>query len=422
MVGLSQDLGGLRSAALAQFAFMNEAITDTVGDGATPVHNLAPSNLDVITEAPEESDPTTLETPNIDRRLSIGSNSITVKTPGDLFFAFLAQLGPPTKSLVYTLKQILDELPWESHEEPTFRWLFWLGFQPMAKVAINEHFHSSLKKAIELYKESRAEALSKLHQSRASSTAVTSRQSGHTNAFSGQRSGRVNGAAPRIGDLKPNSVLQSEDVIADIEEVSACCGHFSFSLLDFAEDMLTYLTTLDDLKTEIERSERSWRWLLPSWRSQDHSPVHQHIRRAGTFDDEYDAAHGVPEPIQRADSFADPDKAARNKAWTYRLYKALRVVRRDDVRFAIKVGVGAILYALPAFIEDSRPWFVHWRGEWGLVSYMAVCCMTIGECKCLLLKSCTYDRVNRGVEHDKHQSLHRHWNRRLLCHRCMDPR
>ena len=61
-----------------------------------------------------------------------------------------------------------------------------------------------------------------------------------------------------------------------------------------------------------------------------------------------------------------------------RLWKALRIFRRDDTKFAVKVGVGAALYALPSFLITTRPIYRHWRGEWGLLSYMLVCSMTIG--------------------------------------------
>ena len=65
-------------------------------------------------------------------------------------------------------------------------------------------------------------------------------------------------------------------------------------------------------------------------------------------------------------------------SYNYRLWKALGVFRRDDTKFAIKVGVGAALYALPSFLPPTRPFYQHWRGEWGLLSYMLVCSMTIG--------------------------------------------
>lgn len=63
---------------------------------------------------------------------------------------------------------------------------------------------------------------------------------------------------------------------------------------------------------------------------------------------------------------------------TYRIWKSLSVFRRDETKFALKVGVGAALYALPSFLAFTRPIFSRWRGEWGLLSYMLVCSMTIG--------------------------------------------
>jgi hypothetical protein len=55
------------------------------------------------------------------------------------------------------------------------------------------------------------------------------------------------------------------------------------------------------------------------------------------------------------------------------------VLRQDQVKFGVKVGIGAALFALPAFIPATRPTFSHWRGEWGLVSYMIIMSMTLGQ-------------------------------------------
>lgn len=62
----------------------------------------------------------------------------------------------------------------------------------------------------------------------------------------------------------------------------------------------------------------------------------------------------------------------------YRFWQALKVFRRQDIRFAIKVGVGAVLFAMWSFIPSTRPIYNHWRAEWGLLSYMLVCSMTVG--------------------------------------------
>lgn len=71
-------------------------------------------------------------------------------------------------------------------------------------------------------------------------------------------------------------------------------------------------------------------------------------------------------------------KATRNRPVSVRIWRTLSFLRREDIQFAIKVGIGAILYAMIAFIPSTRPFYSHWRGEWGLLSYMLVCSMTIG--------------------------------------------
>lgn len=72
------------------------------------------------------------------------------------------------------------------------------------------------------------------------------------------------------------------------------------------------------------------------------------------------------------------EQGRHDRSYSYRLWRALAFFRRDDIKFAIKVGAGAALYALPSFLVSTRPIYSHWRGEWGLLSYMLVCSMTIG--------------------------------------------
>lgn len=72
-------------------------------------------------------------------------------------------------------------------------------------------------------------------------------------------------------------------------------------------------------------------------------------------------------------------KSSAKSRLGYQIWKSLRVFRRDDMKFAVKVGTGAALYALPSFVSSTRPFYSHWRGEWGLLSYMLVCSMTIGS-------------------------------------------
>lgn len=235
------------------------------------------------------------------------------------------------------------------------------------EVAINEHFISSLKDAITLYSESRRQALNTLYQNRVLKASST----GARDSSNAQNRHHANG-----NDVVVRS--ESDEVLADIEEVTACCGHFSFSLLDFAQDVLIFLTLLEDLEAEMAKQSRSWTWLL-FWKARQHAAAPPH--KAGsrfTHDEEHEIAPGISTPAKKIDKLANSKRPPRKRPWSYQLYKIGRFLRRDDVRFAIKVGIGAIVYSLPAFLESSRPFFVQWRGEWGLVSYMAICCMTIG--------------------------------------------
>ena len=95
--------------------------------------------------------------------------------------------------------------------------------------------------------------------------------------------------------------------------------------------------------------------------------------------EENDIPRDIPSPAERKAN-SDLTSAREGPKWSYgyRLWRALSVLRRDDVKFAVKVGIGAALYALPSFLAATRPLYQHWRGEWGLLSYMLVCAMTIG--------------------------------------------
>lgn len=96
------------------------------------------------------------------------------------------------------------------------------------------------------------------------------------------------------------------------------------------------------------------------------------------MDQEADEPSSVLSPPNSRTNTTKTERLSRTTPFRYRLWKALAVFRRDDTKFAVKVGAGAALYALPSFISSTRPTYQHFRGEWGLLSYMLVCSMTIG--------------------------------------------
>jgi len=190
----------------------------------------------------------------------------------------------------------------------------------------------------------------------------------------------------------------SLEVAADFEEVAASCGYFSSSLQDFAEDMITYLDILEELKGDVNRSprKRTWKWLLfwrrwGKWNKRDGSGrrvinppefslAYPHSEQSSLIEEsaERGLSHEIPRLMRRVNSIGDPGKPLNSQPYTYRLWRALRFFRRDDTKYAFKVGAGAVAYAVWSFIPATRPLYSHWRGEWGLLSYMLVCSMTIG--------------------------------------------
>jgi hypothetical protein len=78
-----------------------------------------------------------------------------------------------------------------------------------------------------------------------------------------------NARASALGELYKSKEMgkeRSETIEADFEEVAASCGYFSFSLLNFAEEMQNYLEILEDLKFEVDQPlRRTWDW-LKFWR------------------------------------------------------------------------------------------------------------------------------------------------------------
>lgn len=225
-------------------------------------------------------------------------------------------------------------------------------------MAINEHFRHSLIDATALFINARKEALAMVYQNKI--------------------------------PAKTGSV----EVAADFEEVAASCGYFSSSLQDFAEDMVTFLDVLEQLKENAKRypRKRTWDW-LKFWQRWSWFRTEKIIDDAGKLRgrpqnvisltgtentrllDDQENQWQIRRPIYRKSTRGNPDKPIDEQPITYRIWLRFSVFRQDDIRYAFKVGIGAVLYAMWAFVPATRDTYGHWRGEWGLLSYMLVCSM-----------------------------------------------
>ena len=237
------------------------------------------------------------------------------------------------------------------------------GPAPDYTIAINSNFSTSLSRAKDLFSTARKEALDLLYRNRLLAQAG------------------------------------NPDVAAHYEEVAASCGHFSSCLQDFAEDTISYLGILEELKSNLESSPRtrSWKWLMfwkrnrreeafVSFEGNFCNPRH-HLQANRRTDQPQahveDVERRMSQVIPDARRYPEPkgrlvEKAMSERPVSVRVWRALSFLRREDIRFAVKVGIGAILFAAISFVPSTRPFYAHWRGEWGLLSYMLVCSMTIG--------------------------------------------
>jgi Fusaric acid resistance protein-like len=342
---VTQSIGGLRSAAAMQFTVSKQtfpSINSKLYSGLStpssffgslrtlPVRTNSgefPGILSAIDELSDEDN---------DGNETANGQLSSLRSPLEIFGLFIGHLGPSMKSLAFTLKEILDERPFQQDVKH--------------EVTVNAKFRSSLDRAIDLYTKARQDALKAVYDQR---------------------------------DMDRHSPIEVE---ADWEEVAASCGHFSFSLLEVAEQVKEYLCILDELQLEVEErpAGRTWSWLR-FWRTNTGARLRSERLEADQMIDDPDASD-VPVKMsveRRATesyiaSASDPEKSPIKRRLFLRLWKAMAIFRRDDTKFAIKVGVGAAIYAMPSFIVATRPIYAQWRGEWGLLSYMLVCSMTIG--------------------------------------------
>ncbi|KAK5942205.1 hypothetical protein PMZ80_006160 [Knufia obscura] len=332
---IGQSIGGLRSAAAMQFVIANVPLDSS--DPRIRKASLAWSDTQSLRNTAgvsgprsEPEVPSKARPKDISRRGPNGQDPRPWRTPQQIFELFIQHLGPSMRSLAYTLKEILDDLPFDPDNDYS--------------VAVNPRFELSLERALSLYRENRKEALKAVYDKK---------------------------------DMDRNRPIEVE---ADWEEAAACCGHFSFSLLEVAEQIKHFLHCLDDLQIEVEdpSGSRSWSW-LKFWRRGE-SPVS--LLPLELYDTDHNKLKDIPDPQSREardrQYWEESQKSKWKQGLSRQIYNLFALLRQEDNKFAIKVGFGAMLYALPSYISATRPIYSRYRGEWGLLSYMLVCSMTIG--------------------------------------------
>lgn len=158
--------------------------------------------------------------------------------------------------------------------------------------------------------------------------------------FDTARSDALEGLYDQIEQMASSS----ETTRANLEEVAAACGHFTFSLQSFGEDVLQYLDVLDDLEYVILHKNRSWRWLL-WWKSSSEEDRNKAIRLFESAEADVlmrsrqrslsvaESSAAVPTPVDLRTWYHAPD-LNQILAWFWRNLSALfKKMARDDSEF-----------------------------------------------------------------------------------------
>lgn len=141
--------------------------------------------------------------------------------------------------------------------------------------------------------------------------------------------------------------------VANEEGAAASCGNFSYLLEEFGNELIQFMRIVDRYDSVTVLAPRSYRW-LKFW---------QRPRQR-------------KEEIKEFHKFQTP--ASHQAGWSLKLWRSLHAFRRPAVQFGIKVGLGAAIFAIPAFTDQLRPIFGRWRGEWGLVTYVIIMNKSVG--------------------------------------------
>lgn len=251
------------------------------------------------------------------------TGEISAQNSVQLFDLFVFYLSPSIKSFIFTIKGILAEVPFEK-------------YQPDApsKFADTKTLQQSLQTSIELFKTKQEDSFTRLYDQ----------------------------------DL----FKQEADFIfkADQEEVAACCGNFVSILALYADELMQFLQTTSTYE-DSRSMPRSWNW-MKFWKSNKPDDTKEY-----TVGKENETLNAAITELQT--QYKRKNKVEKtNETWSYRLWKALKAFRRVDVQFGIRVGFGAGVMSLFAFLPQTKQIFLAWRGEWSVAIFCIMMNKSIG--------------------------------------------
>ncbi|KAI5955763.1 hypothetical protein KGF54_001265 [Candida jiufengensis] len=297
-ISLARHLQALSSATRMQWSLLNNTSDDNNSTAST-LRSFKSSEFNI---------------PSIDSvRAQDQEENNDMGSSLQLFDLFVFHLSPSIKSLVFTMRDVLNSIPPTSFES-------------------SEIYQHSLISAIKMYEKRQELSFDHIY-----------------NQESFTKSTNFNFKAEQ-------------------EEVAACCGNFATLLSQFATELLCTLKLFDEYSAAIN-SPRSWPWLS--------------FKKSKSFDDSTNdtSLHAA------LDDLRDQYGLKKHKAPVFdsflqrlgfKVWENLKVLKRADVQFGIRVGLGAACLSLFAYIPETRDIFLTWRLEWALTVYCIMMNKSLG--------------------------------------------
>lgn len=163
---------------------------------------------------------------------------------------------------------------------------------------------------------------------------------------------------------------------------------FVFTLEEFVRELSNLIEAMVELLDgkALNKYPPIVAWLSPSyWRSDPHPPPYKRQTLQNRVAklipiDPSDLQPTRVFPDKRRNTVPAPERESLSTMAKFKqsLWRFQARVREPDIKYAIKVGLGTVILALPAFIESWRDVFLEFRGEWALIAFWATMNPSIG--------------------------------------------
>ncbi|ANZ77101.1 BA75_04157T0 [Komagataella pastoris] len=306
LVKMSGSLSGLKTSAEMQWALLHDET-----EAATFVNDVS------LDEFMGKS----LRKSRIDEDPLDADHHFVALNSAELFKVFIFYLGPSMKSFSFTMRQVLDGVPFENK-------------QVQLEITNTAPFQHSLKLASDLFNSRHMKALNRLY---------------------GQK-----------------LFTEDADVESKInqEEVAASCGNFAALLSDFSNELSGFLSVLDEYRILVDSKSYEF---LKFWKRTPNNSYQAYTNKNGSR-----PTVTLNDALLKLQNVKTTENSVQSGSLSFNLWRLLRFFQRVDVQFGFKVGIGAFCISLWAFVEETKAIFSEWKGEWVLVTYCIIMNKSVG--------------------------------------------